>query len=92
MNVVSPFTRSSNCSHRNNLALPANGVIYVQNVPSATADPNYTAGCTNPSTGLAFNVTAPGGGVTRHTPSVTRSNTTPRCMDAETEMCSYRGP
>ena len=61
MNVTSPFTKSSNCSTGNNLALPTNGVIYVQNVPSATADPNYTAGC-------PYNVTAPGGGVTRAHP------------------------
>ena len=45
MNVTSPFTRSSNCTTGNNVALPPNGVIYVQNVPSATTDANYTAGC-----------------------------------------------
>lgn len=27
------------------MLLPPNGVIYVQNVPSTTTDPNYTAGC-----------------------------------------------
>jgi Tfp pilus assembly protein PilX len=45
MNVTSPFTKSSNCTTGNNVALPPNGVIYVQNVPSATTDANYTAGC-----------------------------------------------
>lgn len=68
MNVTSPFTRSSNCATGLNQPLPVGGVIYVQNVPAAPADPNYTAGCTNPATGLAFNVTAPGGGVTHAHP------------------------
>jgi hypothetical protein len=47
MNVISPFTKSTNagCGPGNNLALPPNGVIYVQNVPSISTDPNYTNGC-----------------------------------------------
>lgn len=62
MTVVSPFTKSTNAGCLGaNVALPANGVIYVQNVPSTITDPNYTAGC-------PYNVTAPGGGVTRAHP------------------------
>jgi type II secretory pathway pseudopilin PulG len=45
MNVNSPFTKSSNCPRGTNVAMPANGVIYVQNVPTVTTDPNYTSGC-----------------------------------------------
>ena len=45
MNVVSAFTKSSNCSTGNNLPLPSDGVVYVQSVPSNSSDPNYTNGC-----------------------------------------------
>ncbi len=48
MDVRSPFSRSTNnvpCPTNGNGALPSNGVIYVQNVPSVASDPNYTAGC-----------------------------------------------
>lgn len=58
MDVVSPFTKQYNCSVSPNpstsmnnrftitrMQLPPNGVIYVQNVPSTTTDPNYTNGC-----------------------------------------------
>jgi hypothetical protein len=49
MDVVSPFTRwpasPNNCQPGAGKPLPTNGVIYVQNVPSSTSDPNYTAGC-----------------------------------------------
>jgi hypothetical protein len=45
MNVTSPFTKSSNCTTGTNLALPVNGVIYVQNVPATATDPNYAAAC-----------------------------------------------
>jgi hypothetical protein len=47
MNVTSPFTKSTNpgCGPGTGLTLPSNGVIYVQNVPSDPADPNYTSGC-----------------------------------------------
>jgi len=47
MNVISPFTRATNpnCGPGNNVALPANGVVFVQNVPSVSSDPNYTNGC-----------------------------------------------
>jgi hypothetical protein len=47
MNVTSPFTKSTNpgCGPGSNLTQPTNGVIYVQNVPSDPADPNYTSGC-----------------------------------------------
>jgi hypothetical protein len=42
MDVVSPRTLSTNsgCAPGTNLNLPANGVIYVQNVPTASGDPN----------------------------------------------------
>jgi hypothetical protein len=47
MTVTSPFTKQVNgdCVNNGTGALPANGVVYVQSVPSATTDPNYTAGC-----------------------------------------------
>jgi hypothetical protein len=45
MTVTSPFTKSSNCAVGAGVALPANGVIYVQTVPATPGDPNYTAGC-----------------------------------------------
>jgi hypothetical protein len=45
MNVTSPFTKSSNCQVGSGKALPTNGVIYVQSVPTDPTDPNYTAGC-----------------------------------------------
>lgn len=44
-----------------NMQLPPNGVIYVQNVPADSADPNYTNAC-------PFNQTAIGGGATRQHP------------------------
>jgi hypothetical protein len=48
MTVNSPFTKQTNnspCTKNGTGALPSNGVIYVQNVPSVTTDPNYTSGC-----------------------------------------------
>jgi hypothetical protein len=47
LNVVSPFTKRTNpgCGPGNGLTLPTNGVIFVQNVPATTTDPNYTSGC-----------------------------------------------
>ncbi len=49
MTVVSPFTNwpasPNNCQPGTNIPLPSNGVIYVQNVPAVTTDPNYTASC-----------------------------------------------
>ncbi len=55
MTVVSPFTKATATTTNNCVggtratpstqALPANGVIYVQNVPSGASDPNYTASC-----------------------------------------------
>lgn len=45
MNVTSSKSLSTNagCGPGNGLSLPANGVIYVQNVPSALTDPNHSA-------------------------------------------------
>jgi Tfp pilus assembly protein PilX len=45
MNVTSPKSLSTNagCAPGANLSLPANGVIYVQNVPSANSDPNHSS-------------------------------------------------
>jgi hypothetical protein len=50
MTVVSPFTKSTNagCGPGAGIPLPANGVIFVQNVPSTAGDPNYTNGCPYP--------------------------------------------
>lgn len=47
MTVTSPFSKQTNggCPTNTTGSLPANGVIYVQNVPSISSDPNYTAGC-----------------------------------------------
>ena len=47
MDVTSPLTKSTNagCGPGTNLNLPANGVVYVQTVPTATSDPNHSA-CT----------------------------------------------
>ena len=45
MDVTSPGTISTNpgCAPGTNRNLPANGVIYVQNVPSSTSDPNHSS-------------------------------------------------
>jgi hypothetical protein len=48
MTVKSPFSKVTNnspCPTNGTGALPSNGVVYVQNVPSVTTDPNYTNGC-----------------------------------------------
>ncbi len=47
MTVTSPFSHTVNgaCIANGTGALPSNGVIYVQGVPSTTSDPNYTNGC-----------------------------------------------
>jgi hypothetical protein len=48
MTVKSPFSKSTNnsaCPTNGTGSLPANGVIYVQTVPSISSDPNYTSGC-----------------------------------------------
>ncbi len=45
MNVTSPATKSTNsgCGPGSALSLPANGVVYVQNVPAAGSDPNHSS-------------------------------------------------
>ncbi|HUI47967.1 MAG TPA: pilus assembly PilX N-terminal domain-containing protein [Acidimicrobiia bacterium] len=45
MNVSSSKTKSTNtgCGPGNGLSLPVNGVVYVQNVPSSTSDPNHSS-------------------------------------------------
>jgi hypothetical protein len=45
MDVTSSRTRSTNsgCGPGTNLNLPANGVIYVQNVPTSSSDPNHSS-------------------------------------------------
>ena len=47
MDVTSPLTKATNagCGPGTGLNLPANGVIYVQTVPTSTSDPNHSA-CT----------------------------------------------
>jgi hypothetical protein len=47
MDVVSALTKSTNpgCGPGTNLALPANGVVYVQTVPAGLSDPNHSS-CT----------------------------------------------
>jgi type II secretory pathway pseudopilin PulG len=48
MTVRSPFAKQTNnspCPKNGTGALPSNGVIYVQNVPSVASDPNFTSGC-----------------------------------------------
>src|SRR5581483_4992263 len=45
MDVTSPATKKTKagCGPGTNLALPANGVIYVQGVPTSKSDPNYSS-------------------------------------------------
>ena len=45
MTVASAATKSTNsgCGPGSNKNLPANGVIYVQNIPTSHSDPNYSA-------------------------------------------------
>ena len=45
MNVTSPKSLSTNlgCAPGSGLSLPTNGVIYVQNVPSAASNPNHSS-------------------------------------------------
>ena len=48
MTVKSPFSKNTNnaaCPKNGTGPLPTNGVIYVQNVPSSSSDPNFTSGC-----------------------------------------------
>lgn len=47
MSVTSPFSKDTRngCPTNGTGSLPRNGVIFVQNVPSSSADVNYTAGC-----------------------------------------------
>ncbi len=47
MTVTSPFSKDTRngCPTNGTGSLPRNGVIFVQNVPSSSADVNYTAGC-----------------------------------------------
>lgn len=45
MSVTSPYTQDSNCSLGTNQPMPANGVIFVQSVPTNSSDPNYRASC-----------------------------------------------
>jgi len=47
MDVTSPLSRATNgCGTGNGLAQPADGVIYVQNVPASPSDPNYSSTAT----------------------------------------------
>ena len=45
MDVASPLTKSTNsgCGPGTGLSIPANGVVYVQTVPSANSDPNHSS-------------------------------------------------
>lgn len=47
MTTTSPFSKQVNgaCVKNGTGALPTNGVVYVQSVPSTATDPNYTNGC-----------------------------------------------
>lgn len=66
MNVTSPMSQSGNCADdlvhsdpwdhyaSTNLPLPANGVIFVQNVPADPGDVNAVSGCTYPTNSAAF--------------------------------------
>jgi hypothetical protein len=52
MTVRSPYSKetNANCPTNGNGSLPSNGVVYVQNVPTATTDPNGWSGtCPNSS-------------------------------------------
>ena len=79
MTVKSPFSKNTNnaaCPKNGTGALPTNGVIYVQNVPSSSSDPNFTSGCPY--------------SVTRRTRSACRSPTTSPPTAAATATCSSR--
>jgi hypothetical protein len=58
MRVKSPYSvqtnNNANCpvSATTSKPIPTNGVIYVQNVPSVSTDPNYRASCTTHPLGL----------------------------------------
>ncbi len=62
MTVTSPFSKQTNggCIANGTGALPTNGVVYVQSVPSTAGDPNYTNGCpyTNPAHPLSALIVA----------------------------------
>lgn len=47
MTVKSPFSKNTfnGCPTNGTGSLPSNGVIFVQNVPSLSSDPNYTKNC-----------------------------------------------
>jgi len=52
MTVTSPDTKQSNCgtfplASAQTMALPSNGVVYVQSVPTSTTDPNYSPACSS---------------------------------------------
>lgn len=49
MTVTSPYTKSTNAGCVGTNALPANGVVYVQNMPTSPSSPNYTSTCTDPA-------------------------------------------
>lgn len=69
MDVISPLTKSTNTGcgtvgssgvNATNLSLPPNGVVYVQNVPASSSDPNYSASCSfssSPISGAGLPVT-----------------------------------
>lgn len=93
MTVVSPFTKSTATSTNNctggtlaspsTQALPANGVVYVQNVPSSSSDPNYTATCPSGVTQLKSGTTS--GTTVSHPLGYPQLNdiTTYGCMDGD---------
>lgn len=53
--ITSPFTKSSNCltgsqtSSTFTIDIPSDQVFYVQGIPAATSDPNYTSTCSFPT-------------------------------------------
>jgi hypothetical protein len=63
MTVTSPLTKSTRCfsgamgTTARTIALPANGVLHVQSVPTSASDPNYwgTASCPGTAVGGATN-------------------------------------
>ena len=95
MNVTSPFSTGTNpvtgaprnrngCGVGSNLPLPANGVIFVQNVPAATTDPNYTNQCV-----AGF---YPGGLPPAATPPARQDITPYRCTDGDAFVSGvYKG-
>jgi len=75
MTVKSPFSKNTlnGCPTNGTGTLPTNGVVYVQNVPSSSSDPNYTSGCPYSVNGRAHPLGMP----------ISNENTTYGCRNGD---------